>query len=228
MEIFLTGLIIITLLVDCYSFKQIKGGLSAFDENSSQEDVGWVFCNFISCILIGGIFTIIVHYTLGFGFITDEGLVFDLGQDMATFFTLGGFIWIVNMVVMAIVVNCCLEGYIEYKKGCLRLGVDLKDHINKFFVITNKTCRGVQEYDGLRADIEVNLQKIMYNKTWLGTYPYMSNVTTLVTLPEVKLQKDIISEYVQEYFNARGQYQVDGTELKVLGSNNDLDVIIIK
>ncbi len=56
----------------------------------------------------------------------------------------------------------------------------------------------------------------------------MGRVTTSVTLPEVKLQKDIISEYVQEYFNARGQYQADGTELKVLGDNKELDVIIVK
>lgn len=225
MDTFLIGLIVIALLVDCYSFKQIKGGLRAGDLSDDGE-AGWVACNLLSCLVIGAIFTVLMYYVVGAG-ANSEGVSYNLEDCAAFFFVIGGIVWVANIILMAIIVNCCLEGYIEYKKGCLRLGVDLKGHVNKFFVTTSKTYYGVQEINGLRYDMNVNLQKIIYNKSWLGTYPYMERVATLVTLPEVKLQKEIISEYVQEYFNARGQYQVDGTELKVL-DNKELDVIIVK
>ena len=229
MSVYIIGLVFIVLLVDCHSFKQIKEGIPAVLETNS-DDLGWVAWNLVLCIVIGTAFTTIHHYIIGWQELTDSlgnALPTDGSDSLGAFLFIGGLVWCLNMAILCALINTSLEGYIKYKQSCQRLGVDVKDHVNKFFVTTNKTQYGVQEYDGLRADIEVNLQRIRYNKTWLGTYPYMERVTTLVILPEVKLQKEIIGEYVQDYFNARGQYQVDGTELKVL-DNKELDVIIVK
>ena len=219
----LIGLVVIALLVDVYSFRQIKQGLPAFE--TAEEDVGWVCYNMILCLVIGSVFTV-GYYLLGEHIVDGKGIPFAAREVSGMFLVTGGLIWLVNMVIMSVVVNCCLEGYVEYKKGCLRLNLDLRDNIQKYFVLTSKGwCEPI--IDGLARNNEVNLYKVMYNRTWLGIYPYLHKVTTLVILADVELQKDKISEYVQKYFDARGQYEVNGGDLIAL-EDKPMDVIVIK
>lgn len=217
-------LVIIAILVDIYCLRLVHKGVPAFAV-TSNEQIGWVGQNLVYCLLFGSIYTIVHHYLLGG--IPPVDLGPSLRGDFGAFFVLGGLLWVVNMAFFSVSVNCSLEGYIKYKKGCLRTGVDLKEHLNKYFVLTSKTNWAVQEYDGLRADVKVKLYKANYSKNWLGEYPVLTHVSDLVVLPEVKLQKDIISGYVQEYFSARGQYLIEGDKLEAIG-DKPLDVIVIK
>lgn len=205
----------------------MEGWYSEGTKEFEDDKLGWVHWNLLLCTLFGVLFTMFYYYITG-GFITDvNGKGTDLGGHLLIFTLAGGTMWLLGMVVFTILLNVNLEVYIDYKRGCITTGVDLKSHVGKYFILTRKVSYCQRESDGLIYNNEVVLHKVIYNKSWLGTYPKMVTVSNLVRLPEIKLKADIISTYVQDYFDCRKIFQVEGTGLTEL-NDREMEVITIK
>lgn len=217
MESLLIGLVTTLILINIRTMFYIRKG------RRDEFGRGWLSQHLGISFSIGLLYTIVHFFVTGLVFIP-EGPAFT--GHFSMFLFLGGGAWFINMLIMAVIINNVLEDYVEYKKDCLRLGLDTRDYVNKFFVLTQKTGYSVKEEAGLRYDTNVNLYRVTYNKCWLGEYPKMQNRITLATLPQIHLQKSNIQKYVADYFSSQGQYLVEGDELKVV-EDKPMEVMFI-
>jgi len=181
--IYIIGLVVTAVVASVYSMYKAMGGLKAFDEGEG----GWVVRHLFIC-LVGG------ASAAGFYSVsstTQEALAICIG--------IGSVIWIINLGILTVIVNTTLETYIQYKRDCALVGVDINRYIDRYFVILNRSS--------IPHEYSVNVTKVDYNKCWLGVYATLGYSVAIGSVPKSKTE--LVKDIVTGYFKGKDKYLLE-------------------
>lgn len=114
-------------------------------------------------------------------------------------------LFIVSLFVQFVLFCAFIEGKDDYRRRCIKAGLELNDYVGEFFVKVNPYY-----YDNYTYSVEV--YRVLHNKNWLGqTLATTERVTTLFKVKHRKdISEDNIRSAVEKHFNTCERYLIKG------------------
>lgn len=214
LEHFIGGLILIQVVFDLIIMHKIKQGVPAFSDTTELKG-SWVGINFFGCIVTGFVYSIIVNFYNPLIDVNGENVTFLL------FVIVGSGIWILNSIILAVVCNTLLENYTEYRQGCISLGLDLKEYVNKYFV-QKKLSPYIKDNER-----SIKLYRVVETHCFLGTFAKIKYVTELGVKDQLECNKKEIKKMVKTYFDSKNTYLIDDSRKLKKIENKSIEVITL-